>query len=614
MTGVSGAINNVKGTLENIKDTVIYNFSSDNGNTVTILGKTLDLKNFFNIEGSLIVNIDEDLDGEIDATFTFKGDYAGKDISLSHVGADTVLTITTQTAPVATDDFYRLDEDSFVTGNFLTDQTNGAADFDADSDLLSLIRINGQLLSDYDDDLATLGNQIYLSSGAVLEIAANGTFTYSTNKAFENLAVGESVFDVLTYEISDQRREGIDSASVTFKIDGQNDAPEATTDSFTTSESSPITTGNVLLNDTDVDDDALNVSGLDLSETKGVVTDNGDGTFYYNPNDAFKYLGSGETATDSFVYTVSDGNGGYDEATVIITINGLAGPYTWYIDSDLDGFGFDDQATNQLAYEQPLNTSDVAGDADDTDDTVYPGAFDFNDHKDNNQDGVIDENNHNPVADDESFEVQQDSTLIIPVADLLAGDTDSDGDSLKVTGVSAAINGTVTFDDKGDADPTNDEIAFTPTAGFTGGASFEYTLSDGFGGADSGKVNLDVLSNEPSINSIIGTSGSDYLVGTNNPDLIRSLAGSYDRMLGGAGEDIFVFGEETYNGIRERDVIMDYEVGVDTIAFDNAADIGSIRATSTGAVIFMNDDLDAIYVIGQGVTPDNLTISTDLWL
>ena len=36
----------------------------------------------------------------------------------------------------------------------------------------------------------------------------------------------------------------------------------------------------------------------------------------------FNDLAAGETATDSFTYTVDDGNGGTDTATVTVTING----------------------------------------------------------------------------------------------------------------------------------------------------------------------------------------------------------------------------------------------------------------------------------------------------
>ena len=46
---------------------------------------------------------------------------------------------------------------------------------------------------------------------------------------------------------------------------------------------------------------------IDTTGTKGIVTDNGNGTFSYDPNGAFN-LALGTTATDTFNYTVKDGS------------------------------------------------------------------------------------------------------------------------------------------------------------------------------------------------------------------------------------------------------------------------------------------------------------------
>ncbi|PNW37122.1 UNVERIFIED_CONTAM: hypothetical protein BEN50_01990 [Euhalothece sp. KZN 001] len=102
--------------------------------------------------------------------------------------------------------------------------------------------------------------------------------------------------------------------------------PVATDDSgvgFTTDEETVFITGNVLENDTDENNDSLSVSEFDTTGTAGEVTDNGDGTFTYDPNGQFNALSAGETATDSFTYTVSDGNDGFAEGTVTITIEGI---------------------------------------------------------------------------------------------------------------------------------------------------------------------------------------------------------------------------------------------------------------------------------------------------
>ncbi len=55
-------------------------------------------------------------------------------------------------------------------------------------------------------------------------------------------------------------------------------------------------------------------------------TNHGDGTFTYDPNGAFEHLEEGQSATDSFRYTISDGRGGTSTGIVYIFIDGLAEP------------------------------------------------------------------------------------------------------------------------------------------------------------------------------------------------------------------------------------------------------------------------------------------------
>ncbi|MFV0474500.1 MAG: alkaline phosphatase family protein [Pikeienuella sp.] len=145
------------------------------------------------------------------------------------------------------------------------------------------------------------------------------------------------------------------------------------------------------------------------------------------------------------------------------------------------------------------------------------------------------------------------------------------------------------------------------------------TMKLSFGMADAGNdwwwavdnIKVSGPVGETVINEIAGTEGRDKLVGADGADAIRSGAGSYDRMGGGAGADAFIFGAETRNGVRERDVILDYEVGVDTIRLEDGASVAAIKTNGSGAVIFLEGDNDAIYVRGEGVNETNLTIITE---
>ena len=187
------------------------------------------------------------------------------------------------------------------------------------------------LANDADPENQTLSVGAVDTTGTVGCVTNNGSnVIYDPNGQFEHLGAGETAQDSFSYTVSDGNG-GTDTATVTVTITGVNDDPDAVDDSgtgFTTNEDTPFTTASVLTNDTDIENDTLTVAGLDDTATLGLVTDNGDGTFDYDPNGAF-----GDAGTDTFSYTISDGNGGTDSAAVTITITGVNDPPTAVDDS-----------------------------------------------------------------------------------------------------------------------------------------------------------------------------------------------------------------------------------------------------------------------------------------
>ncbi|MEM1363174.1 MAG: Ig-like domain-containing protein, partial [Pseudomonadota bacterium] len=118
---------------------------------------------------------------------------------------------------------------------------------------------------------------------------------------------------------------GVASATHTI-LNDDNTAPTAADDGpYTIDEDAGGTTGNVLANDLDPDTgDTLSVIGFDTTTGLGAtVTSNGDGTFDIVPGATYDSLADGQTVSDDFEYTVSDGNGGTDTATASLTINGV---------------------------------------------------------------------------------------------------------------------------------------------------------------------------------------------------------------------------------------------------------------------------------------------------
>ncbi|MEM9534337.1 MAG: Ig-like domain-containing protein [Cyanobacteria bacterium P01_E01_bin.45] len=116
-----------------------------------------------------------------------------------------------------------------------------------------------------------------------------------------------------------------------------NEPPVAANDSFSGAQEAAIG-GNVLADngsgaDSDPDGNplaivALNGSASAVGNTTAIasgafVTLNSNGTFFYTSDGAFAALKSGETGSDSFTYTVSDGKGGMDTATVTVNLTGV---------------------------------------------------------------------------------------------------------------------------------------------------------------------------------------------------------------------------------------------------------------------------------------------------
>ena len=93
-----------------------------------------------------------------------------------------------------------------------------------------------------------------------------------------------------------------------------------------------------------------------------------------------------------------------------------------------------------------------------------------------------------PIAGGDHVIAQEHTPLVISAADLLANDTDPNGDTLSLLSVGHATHGDVVFD------ASNQTVTFTPNAGYSGAAAFDYTVSDGHGGLATGTVGVNVKS------------------------------------------------------------------------------------------------------------------------
>jgi hypothetical protein len=96
--------------------------------------------------------------------------------------------------------------------------------------------------------------------------------------------------------------------------------------------------------------------------------------------------------------------------------------------------------------------------------------------------------NQPPVANDNQFTVERDSSN--NSLDVLANDSDPDGDPLTIVSVTQPANGQVSI--------SGNVLLYTPAAGFVGSDTFSYTIDDGFGGQATANVTVNVVSpNQP---------------------------------------------------------------------------------------------------------------------
>jgi VCBS repeat-containing protein len=241
-------------------------------------------------------------------TYTLSDGHGGTDVATVTITINGVYDTPENNRPMAVDDTATTDEDNPIAA-----AAPGVLINDSDPDVGDTLTVTSV------DTSGTLG---------AVTFNPNGSYTYDPNGQFEGLSDGNSTTDSLTYTVSDGNG-GTDTATVTVTVNGVNDVPVAVDDTATTDEDNPVAVAapGVLVNDSDPDvGDTLTVTTVNTIGTVGAVTWSADGSFTYNPNGQFEDLSDGSSTTDSFTYTVSDGHGGTDTATVTITINGVNDP------------------------------------------------------------------------------------------------------------------------------------------------------------------------------------------------------------------------------------------------------------------------------------------------
>lgn len=374
----------------------------------------------------------------------------------------TISTYTTRTAQVVKDDTFRM-----------TNRDGTIDVLENDSPNMTLIRVTQPV---------------------------NGTVTIVNNKVLYVPNPGFSGQDTFTYTVKTRDNEEI-TATVNVEVpEAVNNAPSATADTATTNENATVLI-DVLFNDSDPDDDSLKITSTS-TPTNGSV-DIVNNKIEYTPNT--DYYG-----TDTFTYTIDDGNG--NTSTALVTVNitdineapkatddSLTTPENTSVtinavENDTDP---DNDALIITSVSNPSNgtvsimnnnivytpTTNFTG----TDNFTYTIIDSQGQTATANISVMVTNVNQPPNAVADSRTTDENTAVTIAVLD---NDSDPDNDTLSITHTTDPANGSVSI--------SGTNIMYTPAGGFTGTDTFEYTISDGNGQTSTATVTIVVdKANQP---------------------------------------------------------------------------------------------------------------------
>lgn len=274
-----------------------------------------------------------------------------------------------------------------------------------------------------------------------------------------------------------------------------NRPPVAVNDTFNLTSFAGATVLDVLANDSDPDGNPLVIQSV-TQPASGSVQAVGNGVVY-TPAAGF----SGST---TFTYTISDGQGGTATATVTVNIAGgvpVAANDTATTPRStpvlIDVLANDRDPENQIlsigTVSAPGNGTAVvvSGQVRYTPNAGFAGTDTFT-YTAVDPDGnsatatvTVTVSNAAPRAVNDVASTATNTPVDINV---LANDSDPEGDALTLVSVTAPGNGTAVI--------SGERVRYTPNTGFSGSDTFSYTVRDSFGATSTANVTVNVAANQ----------------------------------------------------------------------------------------------------------------------
>jgi hypothetical protein len=372
-------------------------------------------------------------------------------------------------------------------------------DYDLDGDLLSVVSVAP-------------------TANGTATLLSDGTIEYLPDAEFEGV-------ETFSYTITDGGHTADALVSITVRWGG-NYAPVAVDDNALGDNEHPIVIP-VMDNDYDPDGDALSVIEVSVPPKYGTVEINADNTISYVADTGF-------TGIDDFIYRVSDGS--LNDAA-LVTVNVFAANHDPIaVDDEAAGIPGSTVVVDVLANDSdpdgdPLTITDVTtpyyGDTvieDGGQSIRYVPAPDFN-GVDSFFYAIVDGRggsamamvtigyNTPPVAEDDQLSGEAGMSYDI---DVLANDSDPDGNAIEITDIGSPSAGTATLNSDGTVHvkvPTDAQ----------GDLTFVYTIADEWGDTDQATVTVSVNGQPVAVDDSASTSVNkdtrvNVLVNDSDPD------------------------------------------------------------------------------------------------
>ncbi|ABV38742.1 hypothetical protein Ssed_4138 [Shewanella sediminis HAW-EB3] len=247
-------------------------------------------------------------------------------------GATDTQTVTinitgTDEATVIANDSNTIDEDTVALGNVL----------DNDSDEDDLLTVSSFTV---EGGSYSAGTSVDLENGTLI-LNEDGTYVFTPDPDWNGNV------PIITYTTNTGA-----TATLTIVVEPVNDAPDALNNTYNVNEGG-FTSGNIITDntgsgvDSDIDGGPLNIThinGVAVTFINGTaIIPIGDGTLTINQNGSFTYAHNGEEPEPtSFTYTINDGLGGTDTATVNLAVQQVNDDPTAFADTNVVEEGEDE--------------------------------------------------------------------------------------------------------------------------------------------------------------------------------------------------------------------------------------------------------------------------------